>query len=252
MRILPIIFFVVIVFSSCKTGDTQNPATGYPQGDLELIDSFETLVPEPSGLTFGPGLNTLLTVSDNTNQVYELDLQGNVLRVIDYAGRDLEGVAYNPDKNLIAVVDERDREVALINYETEQVQGVYKINIPVGSENAGLEGISYNSNNKLYCIVNETNPDLLVVWSPENGIISQQKLNFAEDYSGICVDAGQSLLWFVSDQSQKIYKCDYSSKVLMAYALDQTKYEGIVINNDLVYLINDATARLNIYRIKNK
>lgn len=252
MRILPIIFFVIIVFSSCKTGDTQNPATGYPQGELEMIDSFQILVPEPSGLAFGPGMNTLLTVSDNTNQVYQLDLQGNVIRIIDYNGRDLEGVAYNPDKNLIAVVDERDREVAFIDYETGQVQGVYKINISVGSENAGLEGISYNRNNKLYYIVNETNPGLLVVWNPENGIITQQKLNFAEDYSGIYVDAGQSLLWFVSDQSQKIYKCDYNSKVLMVFDLDQTKYEGIVIDNDLLYVINDATTRLTIYRIKNK
>jgi uncharacterized protein YjiK len=252
MHTLPILFIVLMTLVSCKTGDTQNPATGYPQGDLELIGSFETLVPEPSGLAFGPGMNTLLTVSDNTNQVFELDLQGKVLRVIHYGGRDLEGVAYNPDKNLIAVVDERDREVALINYDSEQVQGVNKINISVGSENAGLEGISYNSNNKLYYIVNETNPGLLVVWSPEEGIITQQKLNFAEDYSGIFVDSGQSLLWFVSDQSQKIYKCDYNSKVLMAFALDQTKYEGIVVNNDLVYVINDATARLNIYQIKNK
>jgi uncharacterized protein YjiK len=251
MRKLPIILFIIIVFSSCKTGDTQNPATGYPQGELELIESFQTVVPEPSGLAFGPGMNTLLTVSDNTNQVYEIDLQGNVLRVIDYTGRDLEGVTYNPDKNLIAVVDERDREVALIDYETEQVPGVYKINISVGSDNAGLEGISYNGNNKLYYIVNETNPDLMILWTPESGIINQQKLNFAEDYSGIFVDADHSLLWFVSDQSQKIYKCDYSSKVLMTFDLDQSKYEGLVIDNDLVYVINDATARLTIYRIKN-
>lgn len=241
-----------MMLCSCKTGDTQNPVSGYLQGGLERLGSFQTEVPEPSGLAFGPGMNTLLTVSDNTNQVYELNLQGEIIRVIDFTGRDLEGVTYNPDKNLIAVVDERDREVALIHYETGQVEGVYKISISAGSDNAGLEGISYNSNNKLYYIVNETNPDLLIVWSPESGIISQEKLNFAQDYSGVFVDATRSLLWFVSDQSQQIFKCDYNSKVLMVFDLDKSKYEGLAVDQDLLYVINDANARLNIYRIKNK
>ena len=252
MRIFSIIIFTVVVFCSCKTGDTQNPAPGFPKGELELIERFQTQVPEPSGLAFGPGMNTLLTVSDNTNQIYELDLQGEIIRVIDFTGRDLEGVAYNPDKNLIAVVDERDREVALIDYESGQAQGVYKINIQSGSENAGLEGISYNSNNKRYYIVNETNPDLLILWSPEGGILSQEKMKFAQDYSVIFVDATRSLLWFVSDQSQQIFKCDYNSKVLMVFDLDRSKYEGLAIDRDLVYVINDATANLNIYQIKNK
>jgi uncharacterized protein YjiK len=242
----------VVVLGSCKTGDTQTPAPDYSQGKLELIGSFQTQVPEPSGLAFGPGMNTLLTVSDNTNQIYELNLKGNIIRVIDYTGRDLEGVTYNPDKNLIAVVDERDREVALIDYESGQMQGVYKINISTGSDNTGLEGISYNSNNKLYYIVNETNPDLLVIWNPESGILSQENLNFAQDYSGIYVDTDQSLLWFVSDQSEQIFKCNYSSKVLMVFDLDRSKYEGLTIDQDLVYVINDASAKLNIYQIKNK
>jgi uncharacterized protein YjiK len=132
------------------------------------------------------------------------------------------------------------------------MQGVYKINISTGSDNTGLEGISYNSNNKLYYIVNETNPDLLVIWNPESGILSQENLNFAQDYSGIYVDTDQSLLWFVSDQSEQIFKCNYSSKVLMVFDLDRSKYEGLTIDQDLVYVINDASAKLNIYQIKNK
>ena len=33
--------------------------------------------------------------------------------------------------------------------------------------------------------------------------------------------------------------------------LDELKYEGVVVNGDLVYLVNDTTTRLNIYKIKN-
>ncbi len=37
----------------------------------------------------------------------------------------------------------------------------------------------------------------------------------------------------------------------LQFELDKLKYEGIVVVNDTLYLVNDATARLNIYRIKN-
>jgi uncharacterized protein YjiK len=174
------------------------------------------------------------------------------LRKFDYVGKDLEGVSYNPDKNLIAVAEEAEREITLINYDTGDKVESYKIEVSFGSDNSGLEGISYNINNKLYYIVNETNPDLMILWSPEYGIISEEKLNFASDYSGIFVDDKQSLLWIVSDQSRSLYKCDYNTNVLVIYNLDELKYEGLVINNDIVYLINDATAKMNIYKIKKE
>ncbi len=247
------IFVIILIFfiaSSCKKDETQDPGSEIPTGELELINSYPIDVPEPSGLSFGSDKNTLLTVSDNTNQIYELDLQGNVIRIIDFTGRDLEGVTYNPDENHIAVIDERDREVALIDYDSGNTLEIYQIDVPIGSENSGLEGISYNSNNKHYYIVNEANPGMMLVWSPSSGVISQDNLQFASDYSGIFADANLSHLWFLSDASQRLYKCNYGAEVLLAFNLDKQKYEGVVIDNDLCYLVNDATARLNIYKIK--
>jgi uncharacterized protein YjiK len=250
MKWISIILIVLTLAHSCKKTENTVPVIEIPMGTLELIESYKVDVPEPSGLSFGPGKASLLTVSDHTNQVYELDMQGNVTRTYDYTGKDLEGVTYNPDKNLIAIAEEADREVTLLDYSSGNVEGTYEIDIQIGAENSGLEGISYNMNNKLYYIVNETNPDLMVLWRPESGKISEEKLGFAADYSGVFADVDHSNLWFVSDQSQSLYKCDYSANVLLKFSLDKLKYEGVVINNDLVYLINDATAELNIYQIK--
>ncbi len=91
----------------------------------------------------------------------------------------------------------------------------------------------------------------MVIWDPLSGIIGEEKLNFATDYSGIFADSDHSLLWYVSDQSKSLYKCDYNSNVLLTFDLDELKYEGVVIDNDLVYLINDATGKMNIYKIKD-
>ncbi len=251
MKRISIIAVILFIVFSCKKNETPSTVIEIPMGTLELIDSYKVDVPEPSGLSFGPGKLSLLTVSDHVNQVYELDLQGNVLRTLDYTGKDLEGVTYNIHDNIVAVAEEADREITMIDYETGAKIETYSIDVSIGSDNSGLEGISYNKNNRIYYIVNETNPDLLIVWSPTFGKISETKLKFASDYSGIFVDDENSLLWIVSDQSRSLYKCDYNANVLMSFSLDELKYEGVIVLNNLVYLINDATQRLNIYQIKN-
>jgi len=250
MKKYSIIVVSLLLLAACKDTAPVTPVIGYPEGSLELFESYPLDVTEPSGLSFGSNRSTLLTVSDNTNQVYELDFEGNILRTLDYVGKDLEGVTYNPDKDIIAVAEEADREITLIDYQSGEKIETYKIDIPIGADNSGLEGVSYNLNNKMYYIVNETNPDLMVVWNPLSRIISEENMDFAADYSGIFVDDGNSLLWIVSDQSERVYKCDYNAKVLLQFDLDRVKYEGIVVMNDTLFLVNDATARLNIYKIK--
>lgn len=251
MRKISIIVIILVFLASCQKDKPVVPVVEIPMGELELVEYFSIDVPEPSGLAFGPNTATLLTVSDHTNQVYEMDLEGEIIRILDYTGLDLEGVTYNWKQGLIAIVEEADREVTLLEYESGSKTETYKIDIPIGSDNSGLEGISFNSNNQMYYILNETNPDLMVVWNPAYGIIIEINLDFAADYSGIFVDEKHSLLWIVSDQSKCIYKCDYNAKVLMEFRLDEVKFEGIVVKDDLIYLVNDASAELFIYRIKN-
>ena len=153
-RFLIIAIFVSIMFS-CKKTETPVPVIENPVGILNLIESFSLDVTEPSGLSFGPDNNTLLTVSDNTNTVFELNMQGDIIRELDYTGKDLEGVTYNPDENLIVVAEEADREITMLNYSSGDEVGNYKININVGASNSGLEGVSYNMNNKLYYIAKQ-------------------------------------------------------------------------------------------------
>ena len=244
MKYILIVLAVVLFFGSCKK---DSPT---PMGELELVFSYTVDVPELSGLSFGPDGNTLLTVSDNTNRIYELDMKGNVIRKLDYKGVDLEGVTYNPDENLIAVVDESLREVIFVDYDSGLEIVSYFIDIPYGSLTNGLEGISYDISNKDYHIVNEKQPGMFVVWNPITGLISQSGLQFADDYSGVYTDVENANLWIVSDESKRVYKCNLKAEVKMAYDLDDVKYEGIAIDNDMIYLVNDATSRLNVYRVK--
>ena len=246
MKRISIITCIILLLSSCEKNDIPTPVVEIPLGKLELINSYAIDVLEPSGLSFGSDKETLLTVSDHTNQVYEMDLQGNIIRVFDYTAKDLEGVTYNPNDNIIAIAEEADREITFIDYNNGNIIDSYEIIVPYGTANKGLEGISYNTNNRFYYIVNEMNPKLLICWNHEYGIISEDELSFATDYSGVYVDAENSILWFVSDQSKCLMKCDYKTNVLEEFHLDDLKYEGIVVDNNLIYLVNDATAVLDI------
>lgn len=248
-----IIVLLFILLDACQKEKETIPKLEVPVGSLSLVDSYQLDIPEPSGLSFGPDAKTLLIVSDNANMVYETDLQGEIIRTLSYVGADLEGVVYNPDENIVAVAEERKREVVLLDYENGNEAARYPINVAVSIDNKGLEGLSYNLNNKAYYIVNEDLPGELIVWSPLYDIIDKTELNFAGDYAAIFVDNVNSLLWIVSDESQTLYKCDYKANVLQEFILPETKYEGIIVDVEImkVFLVNDATSRLDVFKIEN-
>ena len=247
---LSVLFFTLI--NSCKKG-SEGETPVKPTGQLEKLDEFDLDVTEPSGLSFGPGGETLLMVSDNTNKVYETNLQGDVIRELEYIGSDLEGITFNVTEQIIAVTEERKRQVVLLDYPNGVEQDRFDIVTGGNTDNKGLEGISYNTNNSAYYIINEDVPGEMIVWNQHYNNISVTELRFASDYSAIFVDTKNALVWIVSDESQALYKCDYNANVLMEYALPDTKFEGIVINieQQLVYLVNDKTFKLYIFKILN-
>ena len=250
---LLIVIILLTLINSCKKDDGGVAPPEQPAGRLEKMAEFDLEVTEPSGLSFGPGGNTLLMVSDNTNKVYETDLEGNVIRELAYTGSDLEGVTFNADEQLIAVVEERKRQLVLLDYTNGEELERFDIATGGNTDNKGLEGVSYSKNNSAYYIVNEDVPGEMIVWNKAFGNISTTELHFASDYSAIFVDTKNGLLWMVSDESKTIYKCDYNARVLMEYPLPETKFEGIVINTDqqLAYLVNDKTFKLEIFKIIN-
>ena len=253
MKRTSIIVLFIMLLAGCQKDNPDVSGVEVPRGSLELINSYQLDILEPSGLSFGPGGTTFLIVSDNSNRVYQTNLEGEIIRTLNYVGNDLEAVVFNPDDNLIAVAEERKREIVLLDYENGNEQGRYKINVEEGNDNKGLEGLSYNLNNKAYYIVNEDLPGKMIVWTPVYGNINTTPLTFASDYSAIFVDTENSLLWIVSDESQTVYRCDYKANVLQDYLLPDTKYEGIAVDVDnmILYVVNDGSAKLDVFNIKN-
>ena len=255
IKLISTLFISVFLFTlinSCKKELVDKPLVK-PVGQLEKMSEFDLQITEPSGLSFGVDETSLFIVSDNTNKVYETDLEGNLIRELAYVGADLEGITYNEDEQLIVVVEERKRQLVLLGYPDGNELERFDIATGGTSDNKGLEGVSYSKNNNAYYILNEDAPGELIIWNKTFGNISKTELQFASDYSAIFVDIKNGLLWIVSDESQALYKCDYNANVLMEYALPGTKFEGIVVDADqhLVYLVNDKTFKLYVFKLLN-
>jgi uncharacterized protein YjiK len=251
--IIIISLFLLTAIVSCKKEEVDAPPSN-PVGKIEKFSVVNLDITEPSGLSFGPDGNTLLIVSDNTNKAYETTLQGDIIRELAYVGNDLEGIVYNADAGIVAIAEERKKEIVFLDYENGNELERFQINTGGSTQNKGLEGISYNPNNSAYYIVNEDLPGELIVWNKQFDIISKKELHFAGDYSAIFVDTQNSLLWIVSDESKALFQCDYNAKVLKEYSLPKDKFEGIAVDaeNKLIYLVNDTTAELYIYKIIEK
>ncbi len=252
-KVLITVVLLMATITSCKKNDGGELPPAEPTGKLEKLQEVDLNVTEPSGLSFGPGGNTLLIISDNTNKVYETDLHGQVIRELEYTGSDLEGVAYNAAQQIVAVTEERKREIVFLDYPNGAEIERHHIETGGNTDNKGLEGLSYNPNNSAWYMVNEDVPGEMIVWNKNFENISVTPLSFASDYSGIFVDTKNALLYIVSDESMSIYKCDYNANVLKAYPLPATKFEGIAVDTgkQQAYLVNDKTGKLFIFKLLN-
>ena len=77
------------------------------------------------------------------------------------------------------------------------------------------------------------------------------KLNFSKDLSGICYDEKNDKLWVISDESNAIYQISKKGKLQKKFKINTNKGEGIVIYNNLIYIVNDYLKTLLIYKLPN-
>ncbi len=232
----------LLVLISCSDNEEITPV----DDQLELLVKYKIDVPEPSGLAIDQSGSALYTVSDNTNKVYKISAQGEVIRTFGYSGNDLEGVSlYKDDKLLLA--EERLKQIVVFDMLSGSVQK-HRIDYQNNEDNSGIEGVSYNSHDGSTFILNEKNPGLMIRLSSDFSIVKSYDLSFASDYSGIFYDNGKKELWIVSDQKKTINQCTLNGKLIKSYSVNIDKVEGIVLTNNKIFVVSDADAYLYVYK----
>ncbi len=222
---------------------------GTDGGGLTLINSYKIDVPEPSGLSFDANQEALFTVSDKTNNIYKLSLEGKLLKTIECDADDLEGITYSKTDNTIWIADERKRKLKQLNIDGNTLKS-FKIKVKAKKKNAELEGLTINNlSGNLLCL-NEKKPGLLIETNQNGEVLEKHKLDFAKDYSGIYHDAETNNLWIVSDKSMTITQCDMKGNILNNYQTDIESMEGIVVdsNKKLIYVVSDELQKLFVFQ----
>ncbi|MBK7104609.1 MAG: SdiA-regulated domain-containing protein [Ignavibacteriae bacterium] len=247
MRKLFKIFSIILLITISNFCNSNNNVNGI-SGNIKPVSQIKINVPEPSGLYFDEITNSLWTVSDESSKIYQINFDGEVLNSFSLNGFDLEGITFLNDTTIVTIL-ERTREVVFLHINGKEIKR-FSLNI-YGKPNSGFEGIEYNSiNNHLY-IVNEKSPCLLIETDLDGNIISQNKIDFAKDLSGLCYDKTKNELWIISDESKAVFKCSTEGKLIQKYDVGIKQIEGIAINfsQNKLYIISDPEETLYIFNL---
>ena len=244
-RIILSTLIITYMILSCSEKST-NP----PNMELVTINSYNLQIREPSGLSFGKDYQTLWVVSDLPyGNIYEISLEGNILRTLDFRGDDLEGITYDQTENVLWAIDEQRNEIIKLCPDQGELE---RVTIPVyASAEHGLEGISFESQNK-YWIANEKLPKKLFLLNSDFSVEQEYEPDLAKDYSGLCVNPANGILWIVSDESQLLIKWSTRDGIYEKYDLPMKKAEGIAINhqNGQIFIVSDGEQKLYQLEIK--
>jgi uncharacterized protein YjiK len=240
------VFAAVLVAASllgCAGSETAAP----PLPTLPLIASFALDVTEPSDLAIDETGTLLWTVSNGADSVYQLDTTGKRLKALNYAGQDLEGIAYDPVTTTLWVAEENQRALVHLDLDGNIIS---KHNLALtGEQNSGLEGVSFDGAGSLV-VLNEKLPGMFIQLNPDLTIASKDTLTFAGDYSGITYEPASASFWIVSDQSHRLYRWTKAGGVAKEYDLPFPKPEGVAFDpaTNRVYIVSDSEKRMYVYQ----
>lgn len=229
---------IAFILSSCSSKVSM-------QSDLELLKTVNLDIVEPSGITVFQ--DYLYIVSDHKGTYYKTTLEGKILQKYTTKFSDLEGITYNSISHNFLVVNESKRTLVTLDsigniIQKNKIKGKQKHN------NSGLEGICFVEDEETIVVVNESAPTQLVFLNLKGEITAKLTLAFSKDISGICYEKETSSFWIVSDESQSIYQITKNGKLLKSYKIPVKKAEGIVIQNNIIYVVSDSSNKLYVFK----
>ncbi len=224
-----------------------------------------------SGLTYNKNTNRLFAITNSPRDIYELTLEGDVLRKIKLKNfKDTEGIVHIKE-NLYAVIEERKSKVSLVKIDKDtkvidknDILNSFKFEINIHN-NLGYEGIAYNKQKDTLFIVNEKFPmKLIKVYDfVDNTInnISHNNLDlhfdnhfitehyFVDDYAGLHFEENLNHLLFLSEESKLIAEVTLDGKQISFVKLEKgflglkndiPQAEGITMDKDKnLYIVSE-------------
>jgi len=244
-RFLIIISLLIISLISCDSDIQTIPGIKQLEPITEI--DLSKILSEPSGIVYNSANNSFFVVSDTLTQIFEIDMNGNLLRSIQVNANDLEGITLSINRDTIYVVEESDNLVTSFLLNGTKIKS-FSVDVSTNSIN-GLEGIAIDANNNIY-VLNEKLPRYLVKLQNEVEI-SRTEITAADDLSDVCYDYVLDCLWIISDESEKIIKVTKSGSLISEWQIPFSKGEGITLVDNKIYVVRDSNAKMYIFNKPN-
>jgi uncharacterized protein YjiK len=217
--------------------------------ELPLIATYSLSVSEPSDLAINEAGTILWTVTNHPARVYQLALDGKVVKTLEFVGEDLEGITYDRSHHTLWVAEENRREIIQLDLDGK-VLSRHALDL-TGEKNSGLEGICLDARGHMFAL-NEKHPGLFLELNRDLSIAARRAVSFARDYSGMAYNPKKDAFWIVSDQSQELYLWSLRAGVVKEYHLPFPKAEGVAVDDAAkrIYIVSDSESRLYVYRLE--
>lgn len=230
---------ILPVMLGCKTESAEK------HQKLKAIKSVNIDVKEPSGLCYLPKSKSLYLVSDDKPFIYEMDLDGNIIKKIHVEGKDMEGVAVPYKGGEIIAVEEYKYRIIKFS-ETGKTIDSFRFVTSDDSKHA-LEGITLDKENNIY-LLNEKSPCLLVKLNSSGSEVWRKELGYSADLSDVCYDEKTDCLWALSDESKLLMKLSMDGALLEKWRIPVNQAEGLAMTPDYIYIVSDQDAKLYIFK----
>lgn len=219
-----------------------------------------------SALTFDPDRNSLIAITNGNPRLLELDLEGELLRVIPLVGfGDPEAIEY-VSRGVYVVSDERSQRLLRVEV-SEQTQlinaaNLQQLSLGIGQNgNKGFEGLAYDLAGQRLFVAKERDPVRIYEIEgfpfhddrPLAVHVSEDRKRdaalFVSDLSSLQFDEKTGHLLALSDESRLVVELDIQGKPISSLSLsagrhglrnDVPQAEGIAMGPDgTLYLVSE-------------
>jgi len=232
---------LTIISFSCDESDTTIPELKslIPISEIDL----STILSEPSGIVYNSTNNSFYIVSDTIAKIFEINLNGNLIKEILVNANDLEGITLSSNNDTIYVVEESDNLITSFLLNGSKINSFSK-DVSTNSSN-GLEGITFDNMRNLF-VINEKFPKYLIKLKNQVELGSYE-ITEVEDLSDICYDNALDCFWLISDESKKVIKISKTGIVQSEWSIPFDKGEGITFVEDKMYIVRDSDSKMYIF-----
>ena len=237
---------------------------------------------EPSGLALAVDGTHLWTVSDNTSEVFLIDLDGDLkpTHTIEADLSDPEGITLDMPRHRLIAVNEETMDIVVVDLTDgtsttialETIEGFQSVAdfFQASDTGDGLEGITSIPETGAVFLIKEKKPRLMIELTADlaritGALVLTADMGFADkdvddadlDVSGLSYDAGRGAFWITSDTGKRMFLFDPVTRMAKSWTLKTgskgkrlPNAEGVALsqNGDILFVVTDDKSKSRLIR----